>query len=483
VSGSNSRAILGMRYSHAAQHHRAEVRCLALIVGCALVARIPFALLHGDTVVEFPGIADQVSYHTLALRVLAGHGFSFETGWWPATQAGAPTAHWSYLYVGWLSSVYWLFGEHPLIPRLIQAVVTGILQPLLTWRIARHLFGPRAGLVAAGIAASYVYFAYYAGALVTEAIYLVAILWMVDAALRIATPHVGEERTVRAWVNLGLACATAVLLRQVLLLLVPVVVGWVVWRVMARRRREGASMRATVVPVLGSAAVALAVVAACVLPWTVRNYRAFDRFVLLNTNAGFAFFWGNHPTHGTEFIPILPGLGSAYAALIPDDLRGLNEAELDRALLGRGLGFVWADLPRFAKLSVSRAREYFKFWPSSDSSTFSNIARVLSFGIWLPFMVFGMALALMGTAPNGDGDRSGVGFLLLLCGLYALVHLLTWTLVRYRLPIDALLMPFAALAVVWAYDRLTGGLRARRARRGALIGVVISHEHQQSVTQ
>ena len=31
---------------------------------------------------------------------------------------------------------------------------------------------------------------------------------------------------------------------------------------------------------------------------------------------------------------------------------------------------------------------------------------------------------------------------------YTLIHCLTWTLVRYRLPVDALLVPFAALALV-----------------------------------
>jgi len=54
----------------------------------------------------------------------------------------------------------------------------------------------------------------------------------------------------------------------------------------------------------------------------------------------------------------------SYAALIPQELRHLNEAQLDKALLRRGLGFVLDDPLRFAWLSVGRAREYFMFWPS-----------------------------------------------------------------------------------------------------------------------
>ena len=80
-----------------------------------------------------------------------------------------------------------------------------------------------------------------------------------------------------------------------------------------------------------------------VAPWTVRNYLAFNRFVPLNTNSGFAFFWANHPIHGTSFIAILPAQGPSYQDLIPVELRHLDEAALDQALLRGGLRFVAED--------------------------------------------------------------------------------------------------------------------------------------------
>jgi hypothetical protein len=39
--------------------------------------------------------------------------------------------------------------------------------------------------------------------------------------------------------------------------------------------------------------------------------------------------------------------------------------------------------------------------------------------------------------------------LYLYVAIYTLVHLLSWTLIRYRLPVDAVLVIFAAVAVVW----------------------------------
>jgi hypothetical protein len=94
----------------------------------------------GDQVVDLPGTFDQISYNTLALRVLNGYGFTFGESWWPITPAGAPTAAWSFLYTLYLVAVYSLFGPYPLIARLIQAVIVGLLQPFLAYLIGYKVF-------------------------------------------------------------------------------------------------------------------------------------------------------------------------------------------------------------------------------------------------------------------------------------------------------------------------------------------------------
>lgn len=428
-------------------------RWLVGAVALSVVARVGAAVFLGQTVEPRPGIADELSYHSLALRLLGGHGFSFATGWWPATPAGQPTAHWSFLYTPLLAGIYAIAGPAPLAARLVQAVIVGVAHPWLTWRIATRLFGPRAGVVSAAIVAVYAYFVYYGAALMTEALCVVALLWSVDAALRLAPCAAGPRVPWRLWLELGSALALAMLLRQVALFVAPVVLAWVVWRAAVANRHEPGTAWPRLRAVAG-AGVALAVVAACVAPWTIRNHRVFGEFVPLNTNAGFAFFWGNHPVHGTTFIPILPGEG-AYGRLIPAELNTLNEAALDKALLARGLAFVREDPVRYARLSLGRAREYLKFWPSRESGRASNAARLLSFGLCLPLFVLGVVVALGWRRAEPDsGVAPGVSLLLAVAAAYTSVHLLTWALVRYRLPVDALLMPFAGLSLVWLADRL-----------------------------
>jgi hypothetical protein len=198
-----------------------------------------------------------------------------------------------------------------------------------------------------------------------------------------------------------------------------------------------------------------ALIVLVVLPVTLYNYSRFGRFVLLNTNSGYAFFWGNNPVYGTKFIPILPT--AEYQAMIPEEVRQLDEAALDQELLKRGLQFVMNDPKRYVLLSLSRIPSYFMFWYSSDSTALSNISRMGSFGVFLPFMLYGLFLAVRKSSGFRNLLYSPQGLLLLFALVYAGVHILTWTLIRYRLPVDAVLIPFAGYAVLDVAERITKG--------------------------
>lgn len=451
-------------------------RLLVAITLLAVALRVGSALYQGNQINALPGVYDQVSYDELARRVLDGHGFSFSQAHWPATNAGEPTAFWSFLYTLYLTSIYALFGPNPLPARMIQAVLAGVLQTLMLWRLGKRVFSPTVGLLAAAFGAVYIYFVFYAGALVTETFYIIAVLWIVDIALRIdARPHVARRidgagwRGWLIWAELGLALGLAALLRQLALFLVPFLFLWVWWRI--ARPRTGDAVGGYVPRwfgwrTVGGFVMTVAIVAIMVLPWTVRNFRVFNTIVLLNSNAGYALFWANHPIYGTQFVGILPEDGPGYGDLLPKEVLSLNEAEMDKALFSRGVGFVLDDPGRYMQLSLSRTREYFKFWPSTDSSTISNVSRVASFGLFLPLMIYGVILAGVRSVRSKDEEwQSRVWLLLGFVGLYSLMHLLTWTLIRYRLPVDAFLLLFAAYGIADLLQRLGTGIDTQYANK------------------
>ncbi len=421
-----------------------ERRILIVIITVSILLRVMAAFYLGNQIELLPGIHDQISYHTLSLRLINGYGLTFDEYWWPATKAGSPTAHWSYLYLGFLAALYKVFGVNPLVPRLLQAIGVGILQPYLAFLLGRRVFNNVVGLASAALTAIYGYFIYYSAALMTEAIYIVAILLSLYLAILITDwaselDDQPEIRRILKWgFFLGITLGIAVLLRQLFLLFVPFLFIWIWWR--------GGNKSLSVLGISGLFLIIL------MIPFTIFNYSRFNRFVLLNTNAGFAFFWGNHPIYGTKFEPILPEEMGSYQELIPEELKGLNEAALDQELLKRGIQFVIDDPVRYILLSLSRIPPYINFWPSSESGVVSNLVRVGSFGIMLPFILYGLYVSFI--QRKKPLLKQPLGLLYLFVIVYAGIHILTWTLIRYRLPIDALFVIFAGLGLVDLLNRI-----------------------------
>ncbi|HUU97665.1 MAG TPA: hypothetical protein VM487_18165, partial [Phycisphaerae bacterium] len=81
-----------------------------------------------------------------------------------------------------------------------------------------------------------------------------------------------------------------------------------------------------------------------------------------------------------------------------------------------------------------------------ESGRLSNAARVLSFGLCAPLMLAGLVLLLLDR--SDPLTRPDHWLVLGVALVYSLAHVLTWTLVRYRLPVDALLLPLAASSLL-----------------------------------
>jgi hypothetical protein len=483
-------------------------RLLIIIICLAVLVRIIAALILGNRVDYLPSIADQTSYQTLAERILDGHGFTFAYDWWPATRAGEPTAHWSYFYTLYLALAYELFGLNPLVARLIQAVAGGILMPWLAFRLASQVYAggvvarpvgrPRfkslawlnrlwqepqstIALLAAAWVGFYGYFIYFAAALMTETFYLIGILWTLDCALRIRNrmeakgsmqPSLRAQRSnpIWNWLELGAAISITAMLRQVFFPFVPFLFLWLLW-VAYRQLRAGSpgviqAWGRAITRILPGALATILVMVILIAPITLFNYRQFGAFVLLNTNAGYAFFWSNHPVYGSHYVSLLTDDMPGYYDLVPKEVLWMNEAQLDRELLKRGLGFVAADPLRYLLLSLDRIPAYFIFWPKVTSGLVSNITRVISYGIAFPFIILGIGLWINDMRINhprrrqqmtepGPGQHSGLintrdraleagSLLLLFAFVYTMVHLLSWAGIRYRLPVDVVTLIFAA---------------------------------------
>ena len=258
----------------------------AACLGLALALRLGFALLYW---VDQPLTHDEREYLALGRSVARGDGFHY-----PADEPVPGTAQ--------------QFGRAPGYPLFLAAL--GITQPveqaprrvqiaqafvgtLIVWliaSIAARAAGPRAGIVAAALAAIYPPLvwtpAYVLSETVFSALALAAARVLQSIGYRISDigyriSDIGHRVSVigyRAPVIGGALSGAAILTRPALIFFLPFAAIWL-WR--SRRTAD--------------AAIFLLVAALCVAPWTIRNYRVYGRWIAVASEGGVTFWTGNHP--------------------------------------------------------------------------------------------------------------------------------------------------------------------------------------------
>ena len=273
------------------------------VLGIALLARIAYvaAYLTDVPYALFPINDAEIAWERAGLILERG---ILLTGTGPFYQPP--------LYPYLLAPARWLFGDHPLAMILVQQSV-GLLNILLTWRLAVRLGGRRHAWIPALIFGLAWPVLAYETKLVAATLCTTSILILLNVLL-IRDSRPWWLRSVAAGVVLG----GAVLLRPNLLLLAPLVWVWL-WLFEIDRR----PYRIEVLIVICAAVLAI-------LPVTLRNITVGGDRVLLCANGGVTFYMGNNG-HAAG------GLGQAPD--IPTNIRGQSEADTRRAseLAGREL--------------------------------------------------------------------------------------------------------------------------------------------------
>ena len=410
---------------------------LALVLVVASVVRLGYVLtLENALNVTFE--ADPLTYDQLARNLLAGRPYVGASFYFPAGTEN-PTALWDPLYPLFLAGIYALVGHDLLAVRLIQ-VMLGVVSCGLLYVLGRSIFGPRIGLLGAGLAAIYPFFIYYTGQLLTETLFIFLMLTLLTLAHATAKRRI---RDVLAVLTLGITAGLTVLTRAEALyfaVILIVVLGW--WSApLLGRTHDGVTLRARLISLL-----ALVVVFAATLsPWVGFNYARFDRLVV-TTKLGYNLYKYYHPRMTadqrvrSDDIPL-------------PDLTGLSEPEREARLLSAGLGFMADDPARTARFMVAKAGLLFKLTPSNEINRRYALVSLLSYGVLVPFMVIGAVLSLRHWPLTWP--------LLLWVVMGSASGILVFAGIRLRMRIEPILLLFAAVGVI----ELVQWLWARRGAR------------------
>jgi 4-amino-4-deoxy-L-arabinose transferase-like glycosyltransferase len=386
---------------------RRSTRALAVAAAVGLALRLLFAIGYWT---DRPLTRDEREYLSLARGIASGRGLVYdaavlESGSDPFGRApGYP------LFLALTGSGQHVTTAVPSSVKIAQSIV-GALGVLAVGVLAAGLAGSRAGVAAALIAAVYPPLVWIAGYAYSEALAWpigMAALLMFDRSVSCAGAR-GHSYGAIA----GLASAALVLIRPSSLLFVVLALLWLLMRRVRRR----------------SAAAFLAGAMVLLLPWTIRNYRHYDRLVIVASEGGVTFWTGNHPlATGEGDLAANPELKRAATALRsshPD----LTEEQMEPIYYHQAL--LWISTHPFAWLWLEMKKIVYlalPIGPSYKLHSFRYYAlSVLSYAAILP-------AAAIGFWQLGYARRRSPG-LWLLAGSAVLASVIFFPQERFRIPI------------------------------------------------
>lgn len=437
---------------------------LLVVFALALVVRLGYVGLgHDEASLMQP---DSAGYLALAESLADGAGFGRDEGdgWRPETKR-LPG------YPAWLALFRIGFGDDPIAPVLGQAVVDAFTCVLIALLAAR--LDPRLGLAAGLLAALNLTMITSAGYVLADSLFLFLFTgWLVAALDHMAAPT--ARRAILAGALLGLAT----LLRP-MTQFVPVLFALVV--VAAALRAGARPGRAAL-----HGALALGVGLALLAPVALRNHALYGHLALTSQGGSHALGWV--APAALEFgagVPFDDGrrlMAELYARAYPMPLRDPfaasdQAAAVARAALGElgvvGLARAWLSgaalnlaVPSAAAVPMFRRLDRPSFYATPGDGAFDKaINAVRSTDDPTALVVLGLGAAAMvairlvqfvGLARVGRRLLSLPWLFLLGVALYVLVVTGPVTGVKYRLPLEPLLMVLFALGLV--------GRRPRPAR-------------------
>jgi hypothetical protein len=341
-----------------------------------LLIRLAFAFLYWH---DKPLTHDEREYLALAASVSAGRGFSYppvhDSG--TAQQFGRAPGYPLFLAAIGVNGTD--PAATPASVKMAQAIV-GAAGVWVIGLIARRAAGPLAGSAAAAIAAVYPPLVWICAYALSEALYstiaLLAVL-LLDAAVERRRRSAASSALPAAALSIGAGLATggAILVRPAMLFFFPLAVVWL-----------GVHRRFALAALFAAAAVLI------VAPWTVRNFRVYDRFVLVASEGGVTFWTGNHPlARGEGDLAANPGIKAAelsFRAAHP----GATAEELEPLYYRDAFAYIRAHPQRWLWLLAKKA--FYTVVPAGPSytlhSTRYRVASIASYVLLLPLAILGV---------------------------------------------------------------------------------------------
>jgi len=363
-----------------------------------------------------PGHAEQRFYGPneparIAWNLVSGRGYSSP---WPDTVM-APTAQQPPVYPLLLAAIFRVGGAYTYLSLYFAIFLNAAFSAMtavLLLRLGERAFGRGVGIVAALTWSCWIY-----EVTVSLRLWESALSGMLLALGLWWLPRLREEPGTFPWIRFGVLAGVAALTNATLLA-VFAALGIAGWLAMKPPKRTQWLMAA-------------GVCALVLLPWTVRNYVVFGKFIPLRDNFGLELWVGNH-----EGVTHLYDFQGSFPLSNPAEYNQLGEMAFMERERSVAVGFIRENPAQFLRLCGQRVVD---FWASPNPR------------VWLLITV----LAGMGAAfAWWRRKEEALAFTLVLI-VFPLVYYVTHTWSTYRHPIE----PEILLLAVYAGAEIVGRFR------------------------
>jgi Dolichyl-phosphate-mannose-protein mannosyltransferase len=440
VSGKNNKRARAARASEKLSPLRAVATSLPLILVVALLVRAIFAW---DYIRQNPRQALGVipfleEAGNIAASLATGHGFSS-----PFRLDTGPTAWMTPVYPGLLAGIFRIFGVRTF-ESFVTAVALNIVASVLVcvpiFYAGKKVAGTNVGAGAAWL------WAIFPNAILNtfESMWEASLAALLVALILWTTLELDEPRgsgrwpSWIAWSGYGLLWGAALMTSATIGGLLPLLLGWLIfrsWKCGRARKQVPEWIR---LPLLS-----LGVAILCCVPWTVRNHEVFHAFVPLRSVFGLQFYVGNNE-HAQEIW-----LGEHHpihdSAERAEYIR-LGEIAYMKEKQRQAFDYVETHPAQVAHLMASR---FIATWSGGTPSPLSDFLRSPS--LWFRYVLLFNVLAAFGALAGIIiliRRRSPYWFpLAVFPVVFPCAYYVTLAYARYRLPIDPVVLLICAVAV------------------------------------
>jgi dolichyl-phosphate-mannose-protein mannosyltransferase len=422
---------------------RAAATSLWLIMLVALAIRLgymwQFQHIHprqGVSVIPFLFESGNIAH-----SLVTGHGFSS-----PFRVDTGPTAWMTPLFPLLLAGIFRHFGAYT-----FHAWTATVLLNISCCTLACvpiYFVGKRIGGIGLASGTAWLW-AIFPNAILlpVESMWDASISALLAATILWATLALAESQRLRDWCAYGLLWGIALMFNATLAGLFPFLAGWLVYRARQEKREW-----------FKPTAAAVAIILLCCVPWTIRNYRVFHRFVPLRSVLGLQLWLGNNDQTQDVFRGDLHPI---YNPAEREKYISMGEIAYMQQKKQEAIAYMLTHPAREAHLITYRA---ISIWSGGTPYPLEDF-------LGMPSLRFRVVLAFNLVAALGTlcgivilfRQRSQFAIPVAAFPLiYPWAYYLTLALPRYRLPIDPIVMLLLAISI----QRLT---RMRRRSTAAAI--------------